>query len=1000
MGKDKIYENYRIMSLDGSVIYKSERANSKADKLSAVKGTQLDKEKFGGVLFKNLDTDKLETLICDYEKKNSEEFLVGDYLRAIVNVSFKHTVKEFEPNGGVYIRLGYSETDADIEDGVCIREIDGVKTLIAIDVWRRIEHPIDPELLGKCFTYDALRKTYTVVNERMTTIANLKQIRESLYRDGFYIDNVHYVRYKRSAGASREGKCLFIAEPFYKEMMRWSACGITDEQVNDQASWQAYIALTMSAIENRIKLPKKAIMIIPDKSSVFEDTAVCVKEDAKEGLIASEEKTFIENKIWDGESLLDTSVFKENGFGEKGMLLLRNRFFKTCAFNTHLQKWFADNGITQIRQLAGYTTARNISDIKLVITESSLKYLKFMSKGTSYKDGFKLWIDNLYEGKDTSTFGIVKTDKPPSFMDGAMTYTSYQFLNTIPIAYEDMERFLCPSIDFLQKIQEDSMFLRYKINYLRETDLEDLRVLNADNYRRKTVMDMLFKTPRFERTEFYSNLREDVCKYFKKRLKRGEVMVSGNYEVLFGNPYEFLVATINKSYQPTEPLLLSDGEVYTCRFKDGEELLGVRSPHITMGNLYVVRNKHCKEIDEYFDLTNEIVCVNAIKSNIQHRLNGCDYDSDTILITNNPWLLNGAKICYEQLGVPVCSVEPKGKAEYENTPESLTLLDSKIAKNKIGEIVNLSQFINSAFWDEIMRGTHIKDLLPMYYDICKLAVLSGMEIDKAKRMYSVDSNKVLRLLKEYRDDFKKKNGGKLPNFYNYITGNSLTKDESNKSNLKSPMSYVHDIVDNMKSHVPSVNKIPLTELFDLEPGKDDGNDSRRKRKIIDTVVYTHDMLSVNRITDDMSDGERVAVSEMRKQLFDDCLETVSRNAVNDHVLYMLLRELDGIGNFPSKVSSAKSLLFACLLYESRGRLLSRIKTSEGYQYTELNVYMGADGDRDKYTIDYIYGYAHTIKVNGGKSVGKPFKIVHYDNKAQFYDADGNLIPKRYTRFKN
>ena len=241
-----------------------------------------------------------------------------------------------------------------------------------------------------------------------------------------------------------------------------------------------------------------------------------------------------------------------------------------------------------------------------------------MSKGTSYKDGFKLWLDNLYEGKDTSTFGIVKTDKPPSFMDGAMTYTSYQFLNTIPIAYEDMERFLCPSIDFLQKIQEDSMFLRYKINYLRETDLEDLRVLNADNYRRKTVMDMLFKTPDFERTEFYSNLREDVCKYFKKRLKRGEVMVSGNYEVLFGNPYEYLVATINKAYQPAEPLLLSDGEVYTCRFKDGEELLGVRSPHITMGNLYVVRNKHCKEIDEYFDLTNEIVCVNAIKSNIQH----------------------------------------------------------------------------------------------------------------------------------------------------------------------------------------------------------------------------------------------------------------------------------------------------------------------------------------------------------------------------------------------
>ncbi|MBR2293399.1 MAG: hypothetical protein IKA44_03725 [Clostridia bacterium] len=29
---------------------------------------------------------------------------------------------------------------------------------------------------------------------------------------GFDIDGIHYVRYKRSAGSSRDGRCLFIAE--------------------------------------------------------------------------------------------------------------------------------------------------------------------------------------------------------------------------------------------------------------------------------------------------------------------------------------------------------------------------------------------------------------------------------------------------------------------------------------------------------------------------------------------------------------------------------------------------------------------------------------------------------------------------------------------------------------------------------------------------------------------------------------------------------------------
>ncbi len=63
------------------------------------------------------------------------------------------------------------------------------------------------------------------------------------------------------------------------------------------------------------------------------------------------------------------------------MMLLRNRFFKTCAFNTNLQDWFFDNDIEYVSQLAGYTTARDIKDIKLVITESSVKYLKFMPTG-------------------------------------------------------------------------------------------------------------------------------------------------------------------------------------------------------------------------------------------------------------------------------------------------------------------------------------------------------------------------------------------------------------------------------------------------------------------------------------------------------------------------------------------------------------------------------------------------------------------------------------------
>ena len=44
VGKHMIYEIYRIMPLDGMVIYKSKRTKARADKLTAIKGTQFDEE--------------------------------------------------------------------------------------------------------------------------------------------------------------------------------------------------------------------------------------------------------------------------------------------------------------------------------------------------------------------------------------------------------------------------------------------------------------------------------------------------------------------------------------------------------------------------------------------------------------------------------------------------------------------------------------------------------------------------------------------------------------------------------------------------------------------------------------------------------------------------------------------------------------------------------------------------------------------------------------------
>lgn len=957
----KKYEGMRIMSLEGSVLYKNEG-------FSATKNGKPDPVAFRGVLDESLDTLKLAEVYARHEDEIGYPYLDGKkrFCRAVVNLSFNRAVKVYESYGNRYVLNGYRVTDEDMQDHACVCMVNGRPTLIAIEVsykerkdYLPVEFPVSQELLGKYFKYDADTRSYKRSDKTIPSEITCQEIREHLYTHGFDIDGVHYVRYKRSAGASRDGRCLFIAEPLYADMMAWSSCGLSADGVADQASWQAYIALTLSSIENVIKLPKKSILIIRDRVSRFKADAVCVKETDAHDLMAEEEETEIENVIWDGEALLDASVFFENGYNDHGMMLLRNRFFKTCAFNTNLQDWFFDNDIEYVSQLAGYTTARDIKDVKLVITESSVKYLKFMPKDMSFAEKCKRFLDALYEGKKNSEFGVVKADHDAPLMDGRMAYTNYQLLNTLGLTREGVDKLLEPSFEYLQDMLNRSPFLRYQINMttdhatIAEQELPDLA-----KYRRDTVLDMTCRTPLFEQTEFYKSFRSDTTKYFKRRLRKGRVAVCGNYQVLFGNAYEFLLALTDESYEPTESFSLDDGQVCTTGFAHGEMVLCARSPHITIGNLYLAKNVHCYDLLRYFNLTPNIICVNAIESNIQQRLNGCDYDSDSMLVTNNEWIVNGVVNAYDILKVPVCKAEPVGKTDYVNTPKSLAGLDQTIAKNKIGEIVNLSQFLNCLLWDALFTEQCEYKPLDIYHDICVLAVLSGMEIDKAKRLYSADSTKVLSRLRHYRQNFKKKNGGNLPAFYKYIVGDESKDVGENTAHLEAPMSFVHDAVASHNGRAAYTKTLSLSELFELDASDAGANDTHKKQNIIKAVKEAHTKITAMQTAmKDADDDEKLILCDEANEVYQACLKIVSKNVTNDHILCMLLSDIDHPDKSKYDIKSVRYLLFASLLYEDNRSLLSKIKTVEGFQPYDL-VRVDPESIPEGYRTEDIYGFPH------------------------------------------
>lgn len=705
-------------------------------------------------LFPVADVKQLETIFSFDEKGNEYDEVNSrgkEYSCQVINVTFKYSNKEFNRvRGSYYIRFGYRIDDLEFED--CIAWDDG--EIVGVQTGEKVNNPVDAEELPYFIFKDGMYRA----KDNIKTCNNVADIRSDIYENGFVCEGIKYVRFKRSSGSSRVGKCLFINERLYDAMHEWEMCGIqVDEgQDIDLAALEPYIALTLSSIIDTIEIKPENILVVDDYKSVFHERAIATRlVDGQ--LVSKPEDVEISNSIWDGQSLMDRSLFGE--YSNKGMLLLRARFFKSCCFNANIQQWFADHGIKKISQLNGYTRANKIEDVKLITTPSSIKYLKF---GT-----LDQWLDTL-----ETTFGVVKYEKKTHFFDGRMVQTHYQLINTLQMTYEEVEQFIKPSLDYARMIKTDPAVLRHQISYQYQSP-DDTFYTKAVTSKNDIIYRLLGMNDRFAKTKMYRNFCNDLIKSFIKNLRCGHVLVRGNYSTLCGNPIEMLKMAIG---QFDGKSIIERNTVHCEMFENGKELLGSRSPHVTIGNILVTKNIIRPEIARYMNPTNEIVYVNSIQENLLERLSGADFDSDTMMLTDNEILVTAAKRNYDNFPVPTKLVESaKRKRKYTNREKAD--LDIKTSVNKIGEIINLSQELNSILWDRINKGASIEDVMELYCDISQLDVMSNLEIDSAKRENPANNTRELQLLKKKYDVRDKKNRHIRPLFFKYIDGYKGYRDD-------------------------------------------------------------------------------------------------------------------------------------------------------------------------------------------------------------------------------
>lgn len=839
-------------------------------------------KRFRNTLDYSLDLLKLRDVYERVYRRRNFSFELGgkEYTHRVINVTAHYAVKAFNRiRKTLYIKNGwrYDEIAENMDD--CVYVVDG--ELIAIQCDTNVQNPLPPSLLGKYFYLEDGQYKAKI---NIATEVSVAEIREELYEKGFYCDGIHYVRYKRSAGSSRVGKCLYIDERLYPAMHKWEMCGIKVQpgQAIDLAALESYIALTASSIVDTLEVRPENFLVIDDFESTFTDDVIATRVREDGHLVSGPEHVEITNSIWDGQSLMDKSLFGPK-YEQYGMLLLRNRFFKSCCFNANIQQFLADHGITKIEQLNGFTLAKSIEDIKLITTPSSIKYLKF--------GRLREWLK-----RTDPMFGVVKHEKKTHFFDGRMVSTHYQLLNTLQMSQEEVDEFLEPSIEYMRQLKNNPAVMRYHLKQQSAASEMKSPLLTRNDI----IFRLLGINDRFAQTQMYAEFRDGLIRSYQNNIRRGHVLVNGNYSTLVGNPLEMLKASIGQfDGESSIPV----GHVMSLRFDDGQRLLGSRSPHVCQGNILLADNLYVPEVRRYMNLTEEIVCLNSIGENILQRLSGADFDSDTCMLTDDPMLIKAAEKNYSLFKVPTSLVESK-KTKRAYTSAQQTDLDIKTSENMIGEIINLSQELNSLLWDKLNSGADFEDVAEIYYDTSMLDVMSGLEIDKAKKEFVVNNRDEYKRLKakyERRDD---KGRAIKPNFFGTLARRKGYYDSEKKAYLfhKTTMDYVQHTINRCRFWRGSykANK-PFSYVIDPVMVGTAGARYELARKFIDaarvlrqkvSAIYT-ELKSSLEINDSIDASAKSAFAwEEVKAAKAELIEFVAKYKCNPATMYVILRDLE------------------------------------------------------------------------------------------------------------
>ena len=732
-----------------------------------------------------------------------------------------------------------------------------------------------------------------------------EEIRQMFYNNGVDVEYIsrakdgtirkreviHYKMLYRSTGKAKKGSCMFIRDKLHKKAQNFLYMGIKLPKKNAMVvEINAYAPLVSSAIVDKIKINPKNILILKDIDRSFITNVVSIETDDQKHCYAKHIEDYkLKNTLFDGQALIDSSIFPEWGHG---YILLRHHFCKMAAFCSNIQKffkdYFGDNYYSAtVKDMFG--NEHYVKDIEVITTDNAMKWIKF-------EKSYDYWCERVYE--NNCMFGIVKTAHGSKL--GDVQKMSYQMVNSLD--ENIMSNVVAESVAYVEKLKQDDEFF---LEYLRKNSnfSNDYDVLVA----------LCEQNMEFTRSEYFRERKKAIIKAYVVNMKTGKIIQSAENLVIVGSPYAMLLygATGNEDivdYDDTFEVEKGTIQCYTERFDDGDYLAFFRSPFNSKNNLTYLHNVYSEKMKKYFNFGRYIIAVNLNGTDFQDRNNGSDQDSDAGYCTNQLDIVEHARKCYLNYPTIVNNI-PKDSNKYDNTMDDYAKIDNNLAGSQrdIGESSNIAQIAQT-------YACNFPDQKYVNY-VCILSVLAQVAIDSAKRRFDINLTEEISRIKKDMDI--KEN--LYPNFWRLIRRD--TQLDKINTTLHCPMNCLYDLELNRFRH--ETTTLPMSyffKKFDLEK-------NRKTCRRVEELITTYSLQLENARDDECEDNYFLLRSD-----FDDLIRSIQSTYISKNYTGLMSWLIDrafmvspGIKRnqkeIRSKLRMNKSILIKALYQTNSANLL-------------------------------------------------------------------------------